>query len=405
MRDTQWAVERSSGNDGEPGSVSVVMEDVHEFVPALQPLREEILANLVMLAQIPAPTGDEQQRVRYALDRFVESGLPEAGHDELGNAVGFLPGKTGERTIMLVAHLDTIVPASVDHNVIVQTDRLIGPGIADNALGAAAVSMIPTFLEQLGLTLDSNLQLIGTVGSLERGNHSGMRFHLDHTQRNIDFGICIESVQQGRLNFFSIGTLRGDISCHVRPIESRSYGSESAIVVLNHIINRILSIETPSRPFTSIRIGKVRAGVSYDELPEHAQLGFEVNSHSDKVIERIQGQLQDIVAEMTARHAIDAELDCFFRREAGGIPFAHPLVKTVTEVMSQLDIPADQGHSPSELSEFISRGIPAVTLGITSGEKNKAKKPDHLLIEPILRGVAQVLGVILAIDRGACDER
>ncbi len=380
-----------------------VLERVRDLPAALQPLREEMLASLVMLGQIPAPTGEEKQRVQYMLDRFVESSLAEAGTDEAGNAVGFLPGRLGNRTIMLVAHLDTIVPGSVDHNVVVQEDRLIGPGVSDNALGAAVISMIPTCLEELGLELDANLQLIGSVQSLERGNHRGLRFHLDHAQRPTDFGICVEGVQLGRLNFFSIGTLRGDITCDVRPAESRSYGSVSAIVVLNNIINRILAIEVPVRPFTKISIGKMRAGVSYDVEPDHAQLGFEVNSHSDRMIERIHQELEDIVSEMSARHAVDAKLDCFFRREAGGIPFSHPMVKTVVDVMSLLGIEPDQGHSPSELSEFISRGIPAVTLGITGGEKNR-NKPDHVMIDPILTGVAQVIGTILAIDRGVCDE-
>lgn len=380
-----------------------MLENVKDLPAALSPLREEMLASLVMLAQIPSPTGGEEGRVQYMLDRFVESGLPEAGRDVPGNAVGFLPGKIGNRTIMLVAHLDTIVPKNVDHNVLVQADRLIGPGVSDNALGAAVVSMIPTCLDQLGIELDCNLQLIGSVESLERSNHRGLRFHLDHVPRPIDFGICVEGVQLGRLNFFSIGTVRGDITCDVRPVESRSYGSESAIAVLNHVINRILSVETPVRPYTKILIGKMRAGVSYDVEPDHAELGFEVNSHSDAMIARIQGQFENIVSEMSARHAVDAKLDCFFRREAGGIPFSHPLVKAVVDVMSLLDIEADQGHSPSELSEFISRGIPAVTLGITYGQKNR-KKPDHVLIEPILKGIAQVIGVVMAIDQGACDE-
>ncbi len=404
MRDARTANAQRLHAEKDRGALLDALESVAELPDALVPLREEVLANLVMLAQIPAPTGEEENRVRYMLDRFAEARLPENGHDEKGNAVGLLPGETGERTIMLVAHLDTIVPKNVDHNVLVQADRIIGPGVNDNALGAAIVSMLPTCLQELGIQLDSNLKLMGTVESLERSNHAGLRFHLDHSPEPVDCGIVVEGAQLGRLNFFSIGTIRGDITCDVRPVDSRSFGSESAIVVLNHIINRILSIETPSRPFTKICIGKMHAGVSYDLEPEHAELGFEVNSHSDEMIERLQHQIEDIVAEMSARHAVDARFDCFFRREAGGIPFSHPLVKTVIDVMSLLDIEADQGHSPSELSEFISRSIPAVTLGITYGEKNRKKRPDYVLIEPILKGIAQLIGVILAIDRGACDE-
>ena len=386
--------ERAEGSESSP-----IWDKIRELQSGLLPLRERILANLVMLAQIPAPSGDEHSRVQYLLDRFVEIGLPEAGHDQIGNAVGLLPGAVGDRTILLVAHLDSIVARTADHNVTVNADELIGPGISDNALGAAIISMLPTCLEQLGIKLDSNLQLLGSVQSLERGNHSGLRFFLNNQPRPVDVGVCVEGVTLGRLNFFSIGTMRGDITCDVRPTASRSYGSENAIVVLNHIINRLLQIEVPQRPFTKISIGKIRAGVSYDTEPDHAEMGFEVNSHSDSMINRIQQEIEDIVSEMNARHAVDARVDCFFRREAGGIPFAHPLVKQTLRVMSELGIEPDQGHSPSELSEFISRDIPAVTLGITEGEKNR-KKPDHVRIEPILLGLAQVIGVLMAIDGG-----
>ena len=376
------------------------LDAVEEMPHSLTRLREEILASLVMLAQIPSPSGQEEERSRYLLDRFVEAGLPDAGADDEGNAYGTLPGLVGVKNVMLVAHLDTIVPRTVDHNVVVQADRIIGPGISDNAMGAAVVSMIPACLDELGLKLDSNLILLGSVKSLEHHNHSGICFHLENTQRNIDAGIVIEGLSLGRLNYFSIGTLRGDITTDVRPMETRSYGSESAIIVLNHVINRILSIETPSRPYTRVRIGKIHAGVSYDIAPLHAELGFEVVSHSDNMIDRIEDQIEGFVAELSARHTVDAHVNCFLRRRGGGIPFSHPLVRTVLDVMGRLDIPADQGHSPSELSEFIERDIPAVTLGITHGEKN-LKKPDHVLIEPMLTGIAQVISTLLAVDRGA----
>jgi tripeptide aminopeptidase len=144
--------------------------------------------------------------------------------------------------------------------------------------------------------------------------------------------------------------------------------------------------------------------MAYDVEPDHAMLGLEIVSHDDDEIDRIQREMDVIVSEMSARHAVDARLDVFFRTRAGGIPFAHPLVSSVLEVMKELGIESDQGHSPSELSDLIAREIPAVTLGISRGEKNRKRKPDYVLIEPILVGVAQLIGTILAIDEGACDD-
>ena len=350
-------------------------ERIPRLREAILPLRERLLANLVMIAQIPAPGGAEGHRVRFLLDRFSEAGLSDAAVDDAGNAVGRLSGKTGQCNILLVSHLDTVVSANVEHNVVVEADRVIGPGVGDNATGAAMVSMLPTVLEHLGIELGANLILLGSIRSTGRGNHAGIRFFLDHLPEKVDYGICVEGIQLGRLNYFSIGTARGDITCDVRPEPSRSYGAESALVVINHIVNRILGIAIPNRPYTVIRLGKIRAGEFYDVEPDHAELGFEIVSHSDEMIDQIHRQIEDIVAEMSARHAVDAHLDMFFRTQAGGIPFSHPLVKSVLEVMRSLGIEPDQGHSPSELSELIARGIPAVTLGITRGGRSHRKSP------------------------------
>ncbi|MBN1859114.1 peptidase, partial [Candidatus Bipolaricaulota bacterium] len=257
----------------------------------------------------------------------------------------------------------------------------------------------------LQIELNSDLILLGSTGSLGRGNQAGIRFFLDHLPSRVDVGICLEGMQLGRVNYFSIGTARADITCSVRTQTepSRSYGSESALVVLNHVINRILSIATPARPYTRINMGRMNAGVSYDVEPDHAELGLEIVSHSDEMLEQVCNQIRDIVGEMSARHAVDVNFDVFFSTQAGGIPFSHPLVKSVLEVMEQLRVEPDQGHSPSELSELIRRGIPAVTLGVSRGRKARKSAPDHVMIDPILVGVAQLVGVILAIDDGVCD--
>ena len=155
-------------------------ERVRRFPEALMPMRERLLANLVMIAQIPAPTDEEGDRVQFLLDRFAEAGMVDAAADEVGNAVGQLQGTTGNRDILLASHLDSVAPATGDYTVPVEADRIIGPGVGDNALGAAIVSMIPAVLEHLDIRLRSILILAGSIGSLGRGNHSGIRFFLDH---------------------------------------------------------------------------------------------------------------------------------------------------------------------------------------------------------------------------------
>ena len=72
--------------------------------------------------------------------------------------------------------------------------------------------------------------------------------------------------------------------------------------------------------------------------------------------------------------------------------------------MQTLGVEHRTSPSTSELSEFIDREIPAVTVGITTGER-LAEKGEMIYIEPISTGMAQLLGMILAIDGGFCDGR
>lgn len=71
--------------------------------------------------------------------------------------------------------------------------------------------------------------------------------------------------------------------------------------------------------------------------------------------------------------------------------------------MEKLDIQPTIGSSESELSIFLSRKIPALTLGITYGIRYQ-EADASMQIEPMFKGIAQIVGILNTIDRGACDE-
>jgi hypothetical protein len=52
---------------------------------------------------------------------------------------------------------------------------------------------------------------------------------------------------------------------------------------------------------------------------------------------------------------------------------------------------------------MIARGIPAVTIGITEGERLQEPR-ETVLLEPMFTGLTQLVAVLLAIDGGFCNE-
>ena len=369
----------------------------------LRNLQDRILANLVMVSEIPSPTFHEQERVQFLINRFTEHGLHNCSTDEVGNALGILPGEEDERNIIVVAHLDTNFDTSIDHTVSMEKDYVTGPGVGDNGLGLGAVVSLPAILDHLELRLKSNLVLMGSSRSLGRGDIEGLRFFLSHTDLPISAGVCIEGVKLGRISYASIGMMRCEIS-HSVPEEYdwTQFGAIGPIVTLNEVINKILEIPLPKRPRTSIVFGAIQGGKAFDKIASTAVLRFEIRSESEEMVSDLHNKIENIVAEVSSDAGAEVGFEVFAMRRPGGLPFAHPLATRARQIMRGLDIKARVSPSTSELAAFIHKQIPALTLGITNGE-NMNEPNETIEIDPIYKGITQLIGLILAIDRGFCD--
>jgi tripeptide aminopeptidase len=369
----------------------------------LKKYREVLLANLVMAGEIPAPTFEEDRRVKFILDRFDESGLTDSSIDGHGNGIGVLTGKESDEAILINAHADTIFSSKTDHTMQVSSDSITGPGVADNSLGLAALVTLPYILEDLEIELNRDLVLLAGVNSLGRGNLGGIHFFLDNNPFKIKDAICIEGIQLGRLSYSSIGMLRGEITCQVpESYDWSRFGDASAILTLNEVINKINDIRLPKRPRTSIVMGSIVGGTSFNTIARDATLGFEIRSESQEVVERAGETISDIVLEVSSKTGDQVELDIFAKRTPGGIPYSHPLTKCARNVMKTLGIEPRLAPSTSELSALIDKEIPALTVGLTLGERT-SKTNETIQIEPIYKGLAQLIGTILAVDGGYCE--
>lgn len=384
-------------------SIKKLTKKLPEIRDQLKEFREILLANLVMIGEIPAPTFKESDRIEFLLNRFNEAGLADNSIDDTGNGIGVLNGTEGDNAILVNAHADTVFSSKTDHTMQVSSNVIAGPGVADNSLGLAVLATLPYMLQELDITLKQDLILLGGVKSLGRGDLEGIRFFLNNNSFNITEGICIEGVELGRLSYSSIGMLRGEITCKVPEMYDWSrFGDASAILTLNEVINKINDIRLPTRPRTSVVMGSISGGSSFNTIAKEATLGFEVRSESEEVVNDVGQTITDIAREVSSKTGDDVDLDIFARRKPGGIPYAHPLNKCTREVMQSLGIEQRLAPSTSELAAFIDKDIPALTLGITTGD-HIHKHNESVEIEPIYNGITQLIGTIIAIDGEYCD--
>ncbi len=378
--------------------METILDRVRHLEVELEPLRELLLANVIMIGEIPAPTFGEQKRIRFLEQRFTECGL-HASLDELGNCVAIRPGTTGGQAILVAAHVDTPFGAGEDHTFTLAANRIKGLGVADNSLGVATLATLPIIMDRLGIELQSDLFLMGSTRSLERGNQAGLRFFLENSRHRLQAAIALEGVDLGRLQFRSMASLGGIVSCHVNPRINRL----GAIDVLSQIICRLRQLALPEESHTALILGAIDGGVSYKTPARNVRLRFQLRSDADETVKALTLAIEALLDDISHQAGISTLLDVIVRTRSGGLKGSHPLVVNARKVLQALGVePLDSFYS-AVISGYVEQQVPALCIGLTTGD-NVNYEDEYIDIEPLMTGVAQLLGLLMAIDGGCCSE-
>ncbi|MGD9172904.1 MAG: M20/M25/M40 family metallo-hydrolase [Desulfobacterales bacterium] len=382
------------------------LEQLPGLVDQIRSLREIIITNIVLIGQTPAPTFREKKRSKLFMERLAEFQVDEITTDGYRNPIGIIRGTDARKPpIFVLAHMDTFCEKDQPLNYTIKADTITGAGLLDNSLGVGVITSLPVILKELGIQFESDIVLAGTIQSIGKGNLRGVRHLLKTWPTPIRGGVCVEGIELGRLNYYSDGMIRGEIGCTIPDESSRlSEYTPNAIIIINEVINEILNLKLSQRPRSRIVIGRINGGANHGRLAPEANLGFEIRSDSYKVVKDLFGEIRDIVEGIGHRYEADINLKTISNLKAARLKHNHPLVKQAAAVLNALGIKPVTKPTESALSIFLTRRIPAVTLGVTHGE-NRYKDNATMEIEPMYQGIAQIIGVLKAIDSGVCDEQ
>jgi di/tripeptidase len=381
------------------------LEALPMFVDKIREIREIIISSIVLIGQIPAPTFHEKRRAKHLMARLAEFQVDECTIDDYGNPMGIIRGTSPRKPpIFIVAHLDTFSEVENDQHYEV-TDKIIsGIGVSDNSAAVGVLISLPEIFKHLNLQFASDIVLVAPIQSLGRGNLRGIRGLLRHWPTPIRGAICLESIELGRLNYFSYGMIRSEISCSiaVEDHQKRHY-KPNAILVINEVINAILGLRLPQKPRTQIVIGRISGGFDHGKIAYDAKIGFEIRSDSDDMVKALYADIRDIVEGINKTFDVVLQLNRISNLKQTRLNYNHPLIKCASQILNCLGVEIFSEPSESILSIFLHRHIPAITLGITWGD-NFHQDNAMIEIEPMYKGVAQIPALLMAMDSGVCDE-
>ncbi len=359
-------------------------------------LIEKVLELAIQIQQIPAPTFCEEQRAIYMRDLFIEEELLDVEIDSLGNVYARLPGDGDKRPLLVSAHTDTVFPLETDLTVQRVADCIIAPGIGDNCLGLAGLLGLLWMLREREITLPGDLWLVANVGEEGLGDLRGMRAVVDRFGDQPIAYIILEGMALGQIYHRGLGVQRYRISAQTEGGHSwADYGIPSAIHELAALVTKLSELPLPDKPRTTLNVGVIAGGTSINTIAPQASLELDLRSEDPEALLRLIQSVQTLV-EQANYPEVQVQTEIIGQRPAGEIPQDHPLVKLTESALVEQGIQPNLSIGSTDANIPLSRGLPAVTIGLTSG-KGAHTTNEYVETAPLAGGMEHLAIIVRGV--------
>ncbi|MFN8501395.1 M20/M25/M40 family metallo-hydrolase [Kouleothrix sp.] len=358
---------------------------------------EAVVATAIAIQQIPAPTFDERARGAFVAEQLRAYGLHEVSTDALGNVYACRPGAGPQRPgLMIAAHLDTVFPAGTDLSVRREGARVYGPGLGDNSLGVAALLHLAQALQQHDLAHAGAIWFVANVGEEGLGDLRGMRAAVDRLGQRVGAAIALEGTGPDRIIHAGLGVRRYRIGAAAAGGHSwADFGAPSAVHALVRLAARLSRLEASKEPRSSFNIGTIAGGSSVNTIAASASLLLDLRSTAPRALQALVDQVERALADARAAEpGVEFALETVGDRPAGSIPASHALVRAAVAAYRAEGFAAALDIASTDANIPLSRGIPAVCVGVGDGE-NEHRLDEYIVPARIPAGMRALLRLAL----------
>ncbi len=367
---------------------------------------ERIIDLAVQIQQIPAPTFHEQERAKLVLNLFESEGLKDVSMDEAGNVYGkFQVSGSGSQVkpLIISAHLDTVFPFEMDLSVKREGDKVYGIGIGDNSFGVAVLfGLIWMLMERRfdyaddplpyghDVSARGDIWFVANTCEEGLGDLRGMKAVVDRFGGDVQAYLVLEGMALGHVYHKAVGVKRYRVTARTQGGHSWSdYGQPSAVLELSKLIVELSSMKLPSKPRTTMNVGKIQGGTSINVIPAEASLELDLRSEGQEELAELVEGVERLI-EAASGPGVQVEADVIGARPAGELDAKHPLVKLAQACLREQDLDAVLTSGSTDANIPLSKGYPALVLGVTKGGGAHTRN-EFIEIEPVAKGMEQLV--------------
>jgi acetylornithine deacetylase/succinyl-diaminopimelate desuccinylase-like protein len=382
--------------------------DVRAAFQAIDSLQDQGRADLITLTEIPAPPFMETERARAYAEMLRQAGADSVWTDDIGNVLSLRRGRSGDRTVAIDAHLDTVFPEGTDVSVRVRGDTLLAPGVGDDTQGLVLVLTVLRALEAADIQTEGDILIIATVGEEGLGDLRGVKHLFRPGGPEIDSWIAVDGGDASRVAHQAVGSYRYRIT--VRGPGGHSWGAfglanpHHALARMIHHFVEAADPYTREGTKTSYNIGRIGGGTSINSIPFESWMEVDMRSLSPERLDHIEGLLIEAVDRGLAGQndlrrqgdEMDVEVASVGRRPSGSVAEETALVQRAVAATRYVGVEPVLGSGSTNSNIPISLGVPAVTIGKGGRSQGAHSLDEWIVLEGTAAAARKALLIVLA---------
>jgi acetylornithine deacetylase/succinyl-diaminopimelate desuccinylase-like protein len=346
------------------------VKNAFEFIRQIEP---ETIEEQIKIAEIPAPTFEEEKRGEYFKKRFTEIGLENVRVDEVGNVIGERNGTGGKDapTLVLAAHLDTVFAIDTPLKTVREGTLIKVPGIGDDARGLTLLLAVAKTLAKHKIETVGKIIFVANVGEEGLGDLKGVRYLFNQELKGqITHFISIDGTGLG-ITTGAVGSKRYRVTYAGKGGHSYgAFGIANPIHAVGRLIAKVSNFQTPPEPKTTFSVGMIRGGTSVNSIAREASFDIDMRSRDPYELQKL-----DALFKLNAQAALDEEngrwdnngkialdIKLIGDRPTGTQSQDSPIIKIAAAANKFMNIENDFGFSSTDSNMPISIGIPAITI-------------------------------------------
>ena len=361
---------------------------------------EQVISRTVELSQLPAPPGQEQDRAALVRGWWTADRLAGVQLDRAGNVRAQLrAGAPGQPAVLVCAHLDTVFGPEVRHGLTLAGGRLTGPGAGDDTVAVCSLGVLDGLLPS---ELRHPVWIVATVGEEGLGNLAGVRALLADPPGPVRAVIALEGNYLGRVNITGVGSVRWQVT--VTAPGGHAWEDAAAPSAVHEAARLVTQLATLARPApapgdtaskTTVNIGRLAGGESVNSRGQHAEFLVDLRSGDAGALQSLTGAASAVLR--TVAPPAEVSVRVIGDRPAGGLGSDHPLATLATEALWAAGMTPRLTAASTDANAAYPLGIPALTLGITTGEGTHTEQ-EWIDVEPVATGLTALAATITRLD-------